>query len=53
MNKQRVIIDKISNLLNLGGVLWIGANIYTDSEYKFQTYPVPKGFYEEICNNNK
>ena len=53
VDKQRVIIDKVSNLLNPGGVLWIGANIYTDSSYKFQTYPVPKGFYEEICNNNK
>lgn len=53
VDKQRVIIDKISNLLNPGGVLWIGANIYTDSSYKFQTYPVPKGFYEDICNNDK
>ena len=53
VDKQRVIIDKISNLLNSGGVLWIGANIYTDSSYKFQTYPVPRGFYEEICKNNK
>ncbi len=53
VDKQRVIIDKISNRLNSGGVLWIGANIYTDSSYKFQTYPVPRGFYEEICKNNK
>ena len=53
VDKQRVIIDKISNRLNSGGVLWIGANIYTDSGYKFQTYPVPRGFYEEICKNNK
>ncbi len=53
VDKQRVIIDKISNRLNSGGVLWIGANIYTDSSYKFQTYPVPQGFYEEICKNNK
>ena len=53
IDKQRVIIDKISNRLNSGGVLWIGANIYTDSSYKFQTYPVPRGFYEEICKNNK
>ena len=53
VEKQRVIIDKISNRLNSGGVLWIGANIYTDSSYKFQTYPVPRGFYEEICKNNK
>ena len=53
VDKRRVIIDKISNRLNSGGVLWIGANIYTDSSYKFQTYPVPRGFYEEICKNNK
>ena len=53
VDKQRVIIDKISNRLNSGGVLWIGANIYTDSRYKFQTYPVPRGFYEEICKSNK
>ena len=53
VDKQRLIIDKISNLLNPDGVLWIGANIYTDSSYKFQTYPVPKGFYEEICDADK
>ena len=53
VDTQRVIIDKISNLLNSGGVLWIGANIYTDSSYKFQTYPVPKGFYGEICDADK
>ena len=53
VDQQRKTIDKISNILNTGGVLWIGANIYTDSSYKFQTYPVPRGFYEEICNTNK
>jgi len=53
VGQQRAIIDKISNILNVEGVLWIGANIYTDSSYKFQTYPVPRGFYEEICNTNK
>ena len=53
VDQQRTIIDKISSILNVGGVLWIGANIYTDSSYKFQTYPVPRGFYEEICNTNK
>ena len=51
--QQRKMIDKISNILNTGGVLWIGANIYTDSSYKFQTYPVPRGFYDEICNTNQ
>ncbi len=53
VNQQKEIIHKISKLLNTGGVLWIGANIYTDSSYKFQTYPVPRGFYEEICKANK
>ena len=53
VDKQRAIINKISTILNTGGVLWIGANIYTDSSYKFQTYPVPRGFYEELCNDNK
>ena len=53
VDQQRKMIDKISNILNTGGVLWIGANIYTDSSYKFQTYPVPRGFYEDICNANQ
>ena len=53
VDQQRIIIDKISSILNVGGVLWIGANIYTDSSYKFQTYPVPRGFYEELCNTDK
>jgi 2-polyprenyl-3-methyl-5-hydroxy-6-metoxy-1,4-benzoquinol methylase len=53
VNQQKEIIHKISKLLNVGGVIWIGANIYTDSSYKFQTYPVPRGFYEEICKTNK
>ena len=52
VEEQKIIIDKIANLLNIGGTLWIGANIYTDSTYKFQTYPVPRGFYEEICDNH-
>jgi len=52
VNQQKEIIHKISKLLNVGGVIWIGANIYTDSSYKFQTYPVPRGFYEEICSNS-
>ena len=52
VNQQKEIIHKISKLLNVGGVIWIGANIYTDSSYKFQTYPVPRGFYEEICSSS-
>jgi cyclopropane fatty-acyl-phospholipid synthase-like methyltransferase len=50
--QQKEIIGKILQLLNTGGVLWIGANIYTDSTYKFQTYPVPRGFYEGICKED-
>ncbi len=53
VEEQKEIIAKITNLLNPGGLLWIGANIYTDSSYKFQTYPVPRGFYEEICLEDK
>jgi len=53
VEQQKEIIQKISKLLNAGGVIWIGANIYTDSNYKFQTYPVPRGFYEGICEKNK
>jgi len=52
VNQQKEIIRKISELLNVGGIIWIGANIYTDSSYKFQTYPVPRGFYEEICSSS-
>ncbi|MFL2941623.1 MAG: class I SAM-dependent methyltransferase [Candidatus Poseidoniales archaeon] len=53
VDKQKEIIAKIADLLNPGGLLWIGANIYTDSSYKFQTYPVPRGFYEGLCLENK
>ena len=52
VSKQIEIISKIASLLNPKGLIWIGANIYTDSSYKFQTYPVPRGFYDEICNDN-
>ena len=51
LEDQEIIINKIAKLLNVGGILWIGANIYTDSVYKFQTYPVPRGFYEKICTD--
>ena len=34
---QKVIIDKILASLNPGGILWIGANLYEDFNYKFQT----------------
>ena len=49
VTQQRKIIDNISKIMNKDSVLWIGANIYEDSKYKFQTYPVPRGFYQEIC----
>ena len=52
VEQQRKIINKINSILNTGGVLWIGANIYTDSTYKFQTYPVSRGFYEESCDGD-
>ena len=52
IDKQRSIIERIIRLLNRGGCLWIGANIYTDSSYKFQTYPVPKGFYKDVCSGH-
>lgn len=52
LEKQKYIIERIMKLLNKGGCFWIGANIYTDSSYKFQTYPVPRGFYEEICQED-
>ena len=52
IDKQRSIIRRIIRLLNRGGCLWIGANIYTDSSYKFQTYPVPKGFYKDVCSGH-
>ena len=44
---QRLIIDKILESLNPGGLLWIGANLYEDFDYKFQTYPVPRNFYDD------
>ena len=53
VEEQQRIIGKIVKVLNVGGTLWIGANIYTDSFYKFQTYPVPRGFYEGICKENR
>ena len=33
VSKQREIIDKISKIMNKRSVLWIGANIYEDSNY--------------------
>jgi len=47
LKQQKLIIDKILNLLNPGGMLWIGANLYDNFDYKFQTYPVPANFYDE------
>ena len=42
-----MIIDKILASLNPGGILWIGANLYEDFNYTFQTYPVPRDFYND------
>ena len=49
VTQQSEIIGNISKIMNKDSVLWIGANIYEDSKYKFQTYPVPRRFYQEIC----
>ena len=40
---------KLRNIesLNSGGILWIGANLYDDFDYKFQTYTVPRDFYDD------
>jgi len=50
---QRLIIDKILESLNPGGLLWIGANLYEDFSYKFQTYPVPRNFYDSYKNSDQ
>ena len=50
---QKVIIDKILASLNPGGILWIGANLYEDFNYKFQTYPVPRDFYTVYKESEK
>ena len=47
LRQQRSIIDRILKLLNPGGMLWIGANLYDNFDYKFQTYPVPNDFYDK------
>ena len=39
--------------LNPGGILWIGANLYEDFNYKFQTYPVPRDFYTVYKESEK
>ena len=50
---QKKIINKIIESLNSGGMLWIGANLYDDFEYKFQTYPVPRDFYDDYKSSSK
>ena len=52
LKKQKLIIDKILKSLNPGGMLWIGANLYDNFDYKFQTYPVPANFYDEYKSMN-
>ena len=34
-------------------MLWIGANLYDDLDYKFQTYPVPRDFYDDYKSSSK
>ena len=53
ISDQKVIIDKILASLNPGGILWIGANLYEDFNYKFQTYPVPRDFYTVYKESEK
>ena len=53
VNEQKIIIKNILKSLNPGGVLWIGANLYDDFDYKFQTYPVPRDFYNEYKSLNE
>ena len=53
LSNQRAIIDKILDSLNPGGILWIGANLYEDFNYKFQTYPVPRDFYNAYKESEK
>ena len=33
--------------------MWIGANLYEDFNYKFQTYPVPRDFYNVYKESEK
>ena len=53
LSDQKIIINKIIESLNSGGMLWIGANLYDDFNYKFQTYPVPRDFYDEYKSSSK
>ena len=53
ISDQKMIIDKILASLNPGGILWIGANLYEDFNYKFQTYPVPRDFYNVYKESEK
>jgi len=53
LRKQRSIVDRILKLLNPGGMLWIGANLYDNFDYKFQTYPVPNDFYGKYKSMNE
>ena len=52
LKQQKSIIDKILDSLNPGGMLWIGANLYDNLDYKFQTYPVPIDFYDTYKTKN-
>ena len=48
VEKQSEIIRRIISILRPGGYLWIGANLYDDAKYRYQTYPVPRNFYEQL-----
>ena len=50
---QKKIINKIIGSLNPGGILWVGANLYDDFDYKFQTYTVPRDFYDDYKSSSK
>ena len=53
LKQQKSIIDKILESLNPEGMLWIGANLYDNLDYKFQTYPVPTDFYDKYKTMNE
>ena len=48
VERQKEIIWRIIPILRPDGYLWVGANIYDDAKYKYQTYPVPRNFYEQL-----
>ncbi len=51
LDKQREILKMCFEALNKGGIVWVGANLYVDASYIYQTYPVPHNFYTTFLNN--